>query len=373
VKRDEVELAPRSREAFPARKDPVPGPAPGLAESVLRLQRSAGNAAVSAMLAREPAPAPAPAAAADAADPKAAEAKKGEPTAEDKAEFETLKSAITLTSVEAYVKKRREKFGDKADSDEEYVKASKTADDEFDGIKNLIGQAEDSMAARKLLYRWLRKDYGDDAVKTVKAGMTPELKAKLDAVKDSMGGRKAGGFAARPQKVGGDYILGTLSDHATGKAADIAPEKNPQIPSSEWTWIKTFTGESPDLSAESWKKDPKAMWKAVNDTNEAFKKKLKEKITEATAPAAAASTATPAATPPVVAKADAPAAPVKSEADVIKDVLKDVPVVRKCVQDNGKDSGFFELPEDLVVALHGQDLLWGATFTNVDLHHFQMQ
>lgn len=337
---------------------------------MLRLQRSAGNAAVTSMLAREPAPAPV--APAPAADPKAAEAKKGEPTAEDKAEFETMKDIVTTASVADYVKARREKFGDKPDSDEEYVKASATADGEFDGIKSLIGQAEDSMAQRKILYRWLRKDYGDSAVATVKAGMTADLKTKLDAVKDSLGGRKPGGFAARPQKLSGRYRLGTLSEHATGRAADIAPDKNPQIPSGEWAWIKTFTGESPDLSSASWKSDPKAMWKAVNDTNEAFKKKLKDQITAATAPPAAPAAAAKT-DAPAVAKADAPAAAKPKTADeVIKEALKDVPTIRKCVTDNGVDNGFFELPEALVVALAGQDLLWGATFTNVDLHHFEM-
>ena len=43
------------------------------------------------------------------------------------------------------------------------------------------------------------------------------------------------------------------------------------------------------------------------------------------------------------------------------------------MNDNGEDHGFFELPEDLVVALHGQDLLWGVTFSNVDLHQFEME
>ena len=350
--------------------------------AVLELQRSAGNHAVTALL-REPAPA----AAGSAAETKkegAADAKPAGPSEEDKKEFELFKGDITDATVEAYLERRRKVFGDKEGSDEQYKKYAETADKEFDGIKNLIGQAEDSMDRRKVLYRWLRKAYEDEGIKdvpaTVKAGMSPEMKKKIDAVKDKLGGRKAGGFAARPQKLEGDYRLGTLSEHGTGKAVDIAPAKNPQLPSDEWSFIVKFAGvAAPDVSKKKWKDSPKDVWKGVNDLNEAFKKKLKADVDAAVKPADAkpaeaakadAGTSTTPAASTGVAKADAKP-PTREEA--IKKLLKGNQVLLACVNDNGEDHGFFELPEDLVVALHGQDLVWGVTFSNVDLHHFEME
>lgn len=44
----------------------------------------------------------------------------------------------------------------------------------------------------------------------------------------------------------------------------------------------------------------------------------------------------------------------------------------KTAKDNGVDMGFFELEESLVTDLAEQGLVWGATFPNVDLHHFEM-
>jgi hypothetical protein len=348
-------------------------------QTILELQQQAGNAAVTrAMLARaSAAPAAAAAPATAASDPPKADAAPKGPSDADKAEFELLKGAITDATVEAYLERRRKTFGDKEGDDTEYKKWAETADKEFEGIKNFVGQAEDSIDRRKILYRWLRKNYIaagiDDPPATIKAGMSPDLKKKLDAVGGKLGGRKPGGFAARPQKISGDYRLGTLSEHATGKAIDIAPEKNPQLPSAEWKFITTFAGKTPDLSKATWKEAPEKVWQGVSDLNEAFKKTLKEKVDvatkppEATKPAEAPKTETPPKTDAKQAK------PPPTRAEAIAELLKGNPVLLACIKANGEDQGFFELPKDLVVALHGQGLTWGATFPDVDLHHFEME
>jgi hypothetical protein len=353
-------------------------------QAILTLQRQAGNAAVTrALLARAEAT-PAPAASAAPATAAPATVPKG-PSDADKTEFDALKGAITDETIEEYLERRRKQFGDKEGESTEYTKYAEIADKEFDGIKNLIGQAEDSVERRKILYRWMRKGYIAagiaDPPATIKAGMSPELKKKLDAVNDKLGGRKPGGFAARPMKIAGDYRLGTLSEHATGKAVDIAPEKNPQLPSAEWKFITTFAGKAPDLSKATWKATPEKVWQGVYDLNEAFKKALKEKVDTATKPADAPKTESPKAepgtAPKAVAKAPA-AAPAKAAPKVptrkeaIAELLKGNTVLISCINANGEDQGFFELPKDLVVALHGQGLTWGATFSDVDLHHFEM-
>jgi hypothetical protein len=205
-----------------------------------------------------------------------------------------------------------------------------------------------------------------------------------------MGGRKGGGFAARPQRVDEKYQMGTLSEHGKGNAVDIEAPKNRQLKATQWAWLLKYTGKSADLTKETWKKSPDKVWEAVNEVNEAYKTKLKAEIDTKVKPPEAPK-AEPTATPDAakLAKADAKADPAKSataeakpppaaakvptRAEAAHEVLKGQDELIEAFDLNGEAAGFFELPKELVVALHGQDLVWGATFKNPDLHHFEME
>jgi hypothetical protein len=310
--------------------------------------------------------------------PGAAPQEAGGPTEEDKAEFKLVEPAVTseTDTLEKYLAKRCAVFGDAPGSDTEYKKYAAIADAEFESLKNVVLQAEDPVPRRKILYRWLRKAYEankiTDPVAVIKAGIHPDMKAKTDAVADKLAGRKFEGFCPRPQKKEhGKYILGTLSEHGTGKALDVAADKNPQIPSGEWTWLKTFTGKQPVLSDATWKASPEKVWEELDEMNEAFKTKLKAKVDELTkVPDPAPAKDAPQGGAPAPAPPAKPAFATRKEA--IADVLKGRKVLLKCVQDHGEDNGFFELPKDLVVACAQQGLKWGALFDTVDPMHFEM-
>ena len=334
---------------------------------LLDLQATAGNRAVCFLLAGSLSPWPVVARQAAPAPPAGPAADANAPTEDDTAEFNLLKgkkgtirnaAGAALDTAEAYVEYRNDHFGSRAD----YDVARATADTEFDGMKkavwNQIGQTE-SKAAKKALWRWVRKAYIDagvaDPVATLKSGMTPELKAKIDAVKAIHADLVPGGFLGRPEKSAkGGYRLGTLSEHGTGKAFDVTPQdKNPHLTVADWKFVQELGGMTVDRKLKRWKEHPADLWQDVHDLNVAYVAELKRRI------AAIEDERTKAGKDP-------------KDPPPIDEILKGHKKLLKTAREQGVDHGVFNLDKDLVVDLHGQDLRWGVTFKDVDLHHFEM-
>lgn len=278
----------------------------------------------------------------------------------DKAEFELLKKKIEDADVESYVKHRNQVFG----SSEEYLKYAAVADAELDATKGLRNVVELSgiPAAQTVLYRWLRKAYEtkagvSDVPGLIKQGMSKELKAAIDKVKNAYGKTfRYGGFNPRPKKNAKyKFRLGTVSEHGLGKAVDIEAKKNPILSTADWQFIETLTGKTVDRKKERWQKQPEDLWKDVADLNQRFVKKLKEEVERIEKERAAALLAS------------GKTKPTKQPKAPLDEILKKNKTLKKY-----KD-GFFTLEWNLVKALHENGFTWGATFGNaVDLHHFEL-
>ena len=267
-------------------------------------------------------------------------------SAADQKEFASIKNKVVdnhgqkFKTVHDYLVFRRS-FA----SDDEWEKQAQEADREFDNNRRLFRNAMPAGSDEYLkeLYHWVRNAYVrhgiTDPVRVMRTGETTELHDAIAKVEETEGHLHRGGFNARPEKsakAGRRFILGTLSEHATGNATDIEDEQNAFLSSSEWAYILKVTGKQVDRSRERWNKHPKELWKDIHDLSEAFAaldhdaeiKKLKKN---------------------------------KADNDLIE------------LHEEWAD-GFFSLPESTVLALHEQGFDWGAIFSKqVDLHHFELK
>lgn len=206
--------------------------------------------------------------------------------------------------------------------------------------------------AQNVYYAWVRKAYenagvaGADIPKVIRGGFSQALRTALKNVqtKVSLAGRTLGGFNPRPIKVRGAVKLGTISDHAFGNAIDVDAPSNAQIEQGPWAHIETYAGRSTTTNtwrAATWKSSPKDLYDAIEDTNQKFVTNLAADI-------------------------------------VTHKSLKAAMSANKHLKALGAkwlhewQAGFFALPWDVVREFHAAGFTWGAVFTTVDLHHFQV-
>jgi len=97
----------------------------------------------------------------------------------------------------------------------------------------------------------MRLDSYVNVPELIRKGMSEQLAAKINEVRGTIRVKKihdeqfhAGGFNPRPIKYNHHYLLGTLSEHATGMAVDIDDTQNPQLTLEEWKFIETLTGKT---------------------------------------------------------------------------------------------------------------------------------
>jgi hypothetical protein len=207
-------------------------------------------------------------------------------------------------------------------------------------------------------YMWIRRGYENALGRNssvhiptlIRTGTSQKLRDALKQVRSDYGQNfpQQADLVARPIKLNYNYKLGTLSDHALGRAVDIDPEHNAQIRESDWKDILTLTGESLDQATrtQQWSATPQALHTAIARINDAFVAKVRELIeaqTEAPDPLKAAIAANP------------------TLARLNKGFS-----IKKWRQ------GFFNLEWNLVKELHEESLVWGATFKHPDLHHFEL-
>jgi hypothetical protein len=220
---------------------------------------------------------------------------------------------------------------------------------------------------QQIFYRWTRKAYllkaGEDAEdadvpEVVRKGMTPELVKRIKEVRGSIRVKgikyenfHAGGYNFRPIKQEHHYILGTLSDHATGTAVDIDDTENAQIGKADWEFIEKLTGKR-FVRAGRWKteKDAAGLWKDIKDLNELFVKKMASEISRITQERAEHH-----------AKGHNAQSPLKEILGKDHEKLAEY-----------SEKGFFHLPLDFVLEMHAHGFTWGAQFPVPDLHHFQI-
>jgi hypothetical protein len=313
----------------------------------------------------------------------------------DKAEFKIIKSMPVLNSkrrpykdVNAYVADRTNYFGAPStyasfaiESDTELANTKWVGRRKTVTLRSLLefgGKAQTEK--QKIFYRWVRKayekKYGEDvnAPELIRKGMSKELAAKIAEVRGSIRVKKAheeqfsaGGFNPRPIKYNHHYLLGTLSEHATGMAVDIQDKQNPQLTNAEWAFIQGLAGKRVTLTGRwATEEQAEALWKDIQEVDDLFVKKIAAEVSrlekeraakEATAKAAAEKAGKP--IPPLVGAA--------------KPVLMDVLGKHYGSLAQWSKTGFFSLPLELVLELQAHGFKWGATFgSNVDLHHFEL-
>jgi hypothetical protein len=309
-------------------------------------------------------------------------------------EFNLLKGHISDKTVREYVARRTQVFG----STRLYEAFGAISDQELDdtpGLRKLIemgGKSQREQMRQAVFYRWVRKAYIDKGVDNVpaliKAGMSENLQKALKKVRISSGSKfKAGGFNPRPQKNSAyQYILGTISDHAFGTAVDIEDASNPILSPREWRFLETFTGKKVNRANGRWKTKPEELWKDIKAVNDLFVAKLPEAVnkmdqqlawTKAThALETALQLPPPDLTGPARGKeyhlTDKTLTLNKATQELqnrtaLDWVLAGVPKLKQYTK------GFFTLEWALVKELHAHDFTWGATFPNVDLHHFELE
>jgi hypothetical protein len=253
---------------------------------------------------------------------------------------------------------------------------------------------------QQIFYRWVRKaykrKYGDDVnvPELIRRGMSEELEKQINAVRGSIRVKKikneqfhAGGFNPRPVKFAKKYLLGTLSEHATGMAVDIDDKQNAQLTANEWKFVENLVGKKVTRTGR-WSSEAAAegLWKDLKEVNDLFVKKIAAEIKRIEKERADKEKAEKEkAAKDKAAKDKAPAKPAPAAAAVkatpaaaVKPVKLPTPLEEILGQNYRSLSpwvtnGFFRLPLDLVLELHAHGFVWGATFgTNVDLHHFEL-
>jgi hypothetical protein len=315
-------------------------------------------------------------------------------TGADKEEYETIKKMPVLDSkrrayktINQYVSDRTLYFG----SPSTYQSFALESDTELTNTewKYVWKKKEHTRTLRSMIefnnkpkqqlifYRWVRKaykkKYGDDAdvPELIKKGMSKELEDKIKEVRGSIRVKKIhdegfhqGGFNPRPIKFNHHYMLGTLSDHATGMAVDIDDEHNPQLTTEEWKFIEDLAGKHISRSGR-WKteKDAEGLWNDIHEMSDLFVKKVASEVKRIEKERAEKEKAAK----------DKPAAAHPGTPPKVATPLQELLGKHYGNLSPWVESGFFHLPLELVLELHVHGFTWGATFgTNVDLHHFQL-
>ncbi len=328
---------------------------------------------------------------------------------EDKAEFEHIKKMAVMdhrkrhyATLRQYMEDVTRYFGSAAEyrtfaieSDAELENTSWEVTRKGKKVKvTLRSQLEFGKVHKQqdIFYRWVRKaykkKYGDDvdAVALIRRGMSKQLYDKLEEVRASARVTKihdekfhAGGFNPRPiKKKDGWYLLGTLSEHATGMAVDIDDTQNPQLDIEVWNAIEKLAGKHVERKGR-WdtEKDATALWTDIKDMSDSWVKKVasevarieKERIAKAEKEKADKAKA----------GADKAPAPDAAHAGKAHAAHKELTPLHEILGGfYGKLSkwekiGFFHLPLELVLEMRAHGFIWGATFgDNVDLHHFEI-
>lgn len=299
-------------------------------------------------------------------------------------EFDVFKKYIYqgeggVKDAESYHKKRVSVFGE----DKEYEAFSKDSDNEIETyklgkskLKNKIEHAENPVL-QKLLYRWTRVMYFKNGVAyedipklIIERGSKTVRNAIKDKMKDVTRDGKPlryGGFNPRPEKLDYKYKLGTLSNHAWGKAIDIDDSKNPQINNANWEFMLSIAEKTMDKEEVAvlrntekrknlWAEDPGKLYDHVRNLNDHFKTNIGSKIEEAKKTLSEQESSKKIPSGDIEAKA----------------INEAIPKIHDELRERIYREGFITLEKDLVKQLNERGLVWGVIFKNPDIHHFEL-
>jgi hypothetical protein len=312
----------------------------------------------------------------------------------DKAEFETIKKMPVYNSrrrpyrsVNDYVSDRTLYFGPPsvyaafaAESDAELANTQWIRKKHTRTLRSMIEFNHKNEAPKQqIFYRWVRKaykrKYGDDVdvPELIRKGMSQELADKIAAVRGSIRVKKihneqfhAGGFNPRPVKFNHHYLLGTLSEHATGMAVDIDDKQNAQLTAAEWKFIEDLVGQRVVRSGR-WASETaaEALWSDIKRVNDLFVEKIAAEVKRIEKERIGKEKAEQNAPKPATSRTAKPQQLITPLQEILGKHFGSL--------FQWATTGFFHLPLDLVIELHAHGFTWGATFsTNVDLHHFEI-
>ena len=320
-------------------------------------------------------------------------------TDEDKAEFRVIKTMPVYDqkrqpyrTIGSYISDRTLYFGPPsvyrafaAESDAELANTKWVRKKRTRTLRSMLEFGRNARQ-QEIFYRWVRmaykRKYGKDAnvPELIRKGMSQELADQIAAVRGSLRVKeihaeqfKAGGFNPRPVKFRQHYLLGTLSEHATGMAVDIDDTRNAQLTLDDWKFVERLVGKHVPRSGR-WTTEAAAegLWKDIKEVNDLFVTQVasevqrieKERAEKARKEAEEGKDG---------AEGKAAAKPAPKHHKVITPLEEVLGTHFKALSRWAAD-GFFQLPLELVLELRFQGFIWGATFgTNVDLHHFELK
>jgi hypothetical protein len=278
------------------------------------------------------------------------------------AEFRSLPKGMIANakSPSAYAKLVRRFFG----SYRSYYDFAKESDAELDEPIGTEGKLLRTYIQRKglpghaqtVFYRWVRKAYmrrGLDHIAMILAQGGGEIAIRMAQAGEDAGEEIIGeGFNPRPMKSTADsYVLGTLSKHGSGEAADIDPRHNLFVSNAAWQYIERQTGVRVDTSKARWRDHPGELYDDIARLSDRWADQAQrlvatEKLREKRAS--------------------------HHKAMVLR-ALRDVPDMAD-EQKIQSVNGLMKLPKAVVLALREQGLLWGVTFpSGKDIMHFEVR
>ncbi len=247
---------------------------------------------------------------------------------------------------------------------------------------------------QRVFFYWVSWEYHrrglDDAaiVALFEAQIVGQMREAIAAAEAKLGATiPVQGFCPRPQRDDHGYVMGTLSEHGLGHAVDIEPSKNPIVGAATWHAIEARVGRKVDRSRRRWEQHPDQLYDDLVAFSLAWAAIVVDEIEAARrAPARAANFARrhpgtlvdyggvgrPDAAPHPLLDDIPP--PVDDKQLAVKTIARLLHVDLEEAAPLAATPGY-ELvshPRKRVLALREQGLVWGATFPNCDIHHFEL-
>ncbi len=217
------------------------------------------------------------------------------------------------------------------------------------------------------------------------AQIVPELRSAIAGAEARLGAKiPVQGFCPRPQRNGKGYVMGTLSEHGLGRAVDIEPDKNPIIDAEVWPRMEALLGMHVDRSRRRWNEEPDVLYDDLVAFSELWAASVLALIeSKQNAPARAANFARQ--HPGTLADYGSVGAPAPKGHSLLDSApystekpaatlagMLGVKVAQAEAMLKLPGLKLLNHPRQRVLALREQGLVWGATFPNVDLHHFEL-
>ncbi|MCL4704873.1 hypothetical protein KJ068_06915 [bacterium] len=238
---------------------------------------------------------------------------------------------------------------------EEYLAARIEADQEWEAHPIIQKHVPDKAKYRWMRVRYKEKDIGDvpkffGSLGTATLGkgkvlLQPEVAEAIEQVRQETEKSTAqsiavpiGGFVPREAKPGGKPKPGKISEHAIGRAVDVDHLKNEVFSLKEWRVIEEVIGSSVDRSEARWWRDPIGLWFDIDSASKDFVRLGQQLLHQAD----------------------------QGNESALEQSMKWTEKLSRRVR-----TGFINLDPGLVEQFHAQGFLWGVTFQNPDIHHFE--